>query len=53
MRAQPAVEVIGSIVGYVHAARGRDDLMAALVTAPSTAILSLTITEAGYGEAGP
>jgi mannitol 2-dehydrogenase len=46
----PTVEVIGSIVGYVHAPPGRDDAMTALVAAPSTTILSLTITEAGYGE---
>jgi mannitol 2-dehydrogenase len=47
---EPDVQVIGSIVGYVHAPPGRDDAMAELIAAPSTAILSLTITEAGYGE---
>ncbi|WP_324343335.1 mannitol dehydrogenase family protein [Baekduia sp.] len=47
---EPAVEVIGSIIGYVHAPPGRDDPVTELVAAPSTAILSLTITEAGYGE---
>jgi mannitol 2-dehydrogenase len=47
---EPTVEVIGSIVGYVHAPLGRDDAVAELIAAPSTAILSLTITEAGYGE---
>jgi mannitol 2-dehydrogenase len=47
---EPAVQVIGSIVGYVHAPPGREDAVAELLAAPSTAILSLTITEAGYGE---
>jgi mannitol 2-dehydrogenase len=47
---EPAVQVIGSIVGYVHAPPGREDAVAELVAAPSTLILSLTITEAGYGE---
>jgi mannitol 2-dehydrogenase len=47
---EPAVEVIGSIVGYVHAPPGDDDAVTELIATPSTAILSLTITEAGYGE---
>ncbi|MDX6685757.1 MAG: mannitol 2-dehydrogenase [Baekduia sp.] len=47
---EPSVEVIGSIVGYVHAPPGSDNPVADLIAAPSTAILSLTITEAGYGE---
>jgi mannitol 2-dehydrogenase len=47
---EPVVEVIGSIVGYVHAPPGHDDAMTQLIAAPGTAILSLTITEAGYGE---
>jgi mannitol 2-dehydrogenase len=47
---EPTVQIIGSIVGYVHAPPGRDDAVADLIAAPSTAILSLTITEAGYGE---
>jgi mannitol 2-dehydrogenase len=42
--------VIGSIVGYVHAPPGQDGAVTDLIAAPSTAILSLTITEAGYGE---
>jgi mannitol 2-dehydrogenase len=40
--------VIGSIVDYVHAPRGHDAAVADLIAAPTTAILSLTITEAGY-----
>ena len=47
---EPAVEVIGSLIGYVHAPPGAEDALASLIAAPSTAILSLTITEAGYGE---
>jgi len=46
--ASPAV--IGSIVGYVHAPRGRDAEAVGLIAAPTTAILSMTITEAGYEE---
>jgi mannitol 2-dehydrogenase len=48
-----SAQVIGSIVDYVHAPPGRDDAVAALVASPATSILSLTITEAGYGEPSP
>jgi mannitol 2-dehydrogenase len=50
---EPSAAVIGSIVDYVHAPRGHDDSLAELVASPSTAILSLTITEAGYAEPSP
>jgi mannitol 2-dehydrogenase len=45
-----SAEVIGSIIGYVHAPDGHDAAVAELVAAPATSILSLTITEAGYTE---
>ena len=47
---EPAATVIGSIVSFVHAPSGSDDDAAELIAAPDTAILSLTITEAGYAE---
>lgn len=47
---EPSAAVIGSIVGFVHAPPGHDVEVAELVAAPETAILSLTVTEAGYGE---
>jgi mannitol 2-dehydrogenase len=50
---EPAAAVIGSIVGFVHAPPGADAEVAELVAAPETAILSLTVTEAGYGEPAP
>jgi mannitol 2-dehydrogenase len=52
---EPAAAVIGSIVGFVHAPPGADaDAdVADLVAADETAILSLTVTEAGYGEPAP
>jgi mannitol 2-dehydrogenase len=46
----PTAEVIGSIIGYVHAPDDGDGAVADLVASPGTAILSLTVTEAGYGE---
>jgi mannitol 2-dehydrogenase len=46
----PSAAVIGSIVGYVHAPDDRGAAVAELVASPGTAILSLTVTEAGYGE---
>jgi mannitol 2-dehydrogenase len=49
----PAPAVIGSIVGFVHAPPGHDAAVADLVASPATAILSLTITEAGYGAPSP
>ena len=45
--------VVGSIIGFVHAPAGRDgadDAVADLVASAETAILSLTVTEAGYAE---
>ena len=49
----PTAAVIGSIVGFVHAPAPGDPAVAELIAAPTTAILSLTITEAGYGEPSP
>ena len=49
---EPSAAVIGSIVGFVHAPPGREDAVAALVAAPATAILSLTVTEGGYAATG-
>jgi mannitol 2-dehydrogenase len=46
----PSAAVIGSIIGYVHAPGAHDAAVAELVASPATAILSLTITEAGYAE---
>jgi len=46
--AEPAAEVVGSIIAFVHAPDGHDAEVAALVAAPTTSILSLTVTEAGY-----
>jgi mannitol 2-dehydrogenase len=50
---EPSAAVIGSIVGYVHAPRGDDPAVTELVASPSTAILSMTITEGGYAEPSP
>jgi mannitol 2-dehydrogenase len=47
---EPVAEVIGSITSFVHAPDGHDPELAALVAAPTTAVLSLTVTEAGYGD---
>jgi mannitol 2-dehydrogenase len=47
---EPSAEVIGSIIGFVHAPAGHDEAVARLVAAPTTSILSLTVTEAGYAE---
>jgi mannitol 2-dehydrogenase len=47
---EPSAEVIGSIVGFVHGPTGREAAVADLIAAPATAILSLTVTEAGYTE---
>jgi mannitol 2-dehydrogenase len=49
----PRAAVIGSIVGYVHAPDGHDAAVAELVASPTTSILSMTVTEAGYGEPSP
>jgi mannitol 2-dehydrogenase len=47
---EPSAQVIGSITGFVHAPDGRDAMVADLIAAPSTSILSLTVTESGYAE---
>lgn len=44
---EPTVTVIGSIVGYHHAA-GRPGAAIEVLAAPEVAIISMTITEAGY-----
>jgi mannitol 2-dehydrogenase len=44
----PSPQVIGSITRFVHAPPGHDATASELIAAPSTAILSLTITESGY-----
>jgi mannitol 2-dehydrogenase len=46
----PAAQVIGSIIGFVHAPNGHDRAASELVAARGTSILSLTITESGYAE---
>ena len=45
---EPRPAVIGSIVDFVHAPPGRDDLVGELIASPATAILSMTVTEGGY-----
>jgi mannitol 2-dehydrogenase len=47
---QPSASVIGSIIGYVHAPPANNDAAIELIASPTTSILSLTVTEAGYGE---
>jgi mannitol 2-dehydrogenase len=47
---EPSAEVIGSIVGFVHGPPGEEAAVAELIAAPTTAILSMTVTEAGYAE---
>jgi mannitol 2-dehydrogenase len=46
----PSAQVIGSITGFVHAPARDDGAASELIAAPSTSILSLTITESGYDE---
>jgi mannitol 2-dehydrogenase len=46
----PSAAVIGSIVDFVHAPGGHEAAVAGLVGSPATSILSLTVTEGGYGE---
>jgi mannitol 2-dehydrogenase len=50
---EPSAQVIGSIVGFVHAPDRHDAAVADLIAAPATAILSLTVTESGYVEPSP
>jgi mannitol 2-dehydrogenase len=47
---ETSAEVIGSIVGFVHAPDDHDGAAAELIASPTTVVLSLTITEAGYGD---
>jgi mannitol 2-dehydrogenase len=47
---EPAAAVIGSIIGYVLSVDGHEPAVADLIASPTTSILSLTITEAGYAE---
>lgn len=42
-----SVEIIGSIVDFLHAAESTDSLIAEIAS-PSTQIVSLTVTEGGY-----
>jgi mannitol 2-dehydrogenase len=50
---EPAASVIGSIIGFVHAPPGGDAELAGVIASPATKILSLTVTEGGYGEPRP
>jgi mannitol 2-dehydrogenase len=50
---EPSAQVIGSITRYVHAPAGQEAAAAALIAAPATLILSLTVTESGYAEPPP
>ena len=47
---EPSAKVIGSIIGFVHAPDRADPAVAQLIAAPTTSVLSLTVTEAGYAE---
>src|SRR5258706_11283175 len=47
---EPTAAVVGSIIGYVLAVDGHEPAVADLIASPTTSILSLTITEAGYAE---
>lgn len=47
---EPSATVIGSVVDFVHAPDGHDEPVDELLAAPGTAILSMTVTEGGYGE---
>src|SRR4051812_45648934 len=48
--ADPSASIIGSIIGFVHAPAEGDPAVAELIAAAETAILSLTVTEAGYAD---
>jgi len=50
---EPSAAVIGSIIGFVYSPPGQDQAVADLIASPTTAILSLTVTEAGYDEPTP
>jgi mannitol 2-dehydrogenase len=45
---EPSAQVIGSIISFVHAPAADDAAVAELIASPTTSILSLTVTEAGY-----
>src|SRR3954469_4986061 len=45
---EPSAQVIGSITRFVHAPPGHDAAASELIAAPTTTILSLTVTESGY-----
>src|SRR5947209_4911010 len=47
---KPSAAVIGSIVGYELALDGQDAVIAEVIAAPATSILSLAVTESGYAE---
>src|SRR5436190_661458 len=48
---EPAAQLIGTMIGFVHAPDGgADAAVTELIAARTTSILSLTITEAGYAE---
>jgi mannitol 2-dehydrogenase len=44
----PSAAVIGALVDYLHAPDDRDGAVAQLIASPTTSIVSMTITEAGY-----
>jgi mannitol 2-dehydrogenase len=50
---EPSAQVIGSIIQFVHAPAGHDAAVAELIASPTTSILSVTVTEAGYAEPTP
>jgi mannitol 2-dehydrogenase len=50
---EPSAQVIGSITGFLLAPDGHDTAVAELIALPTTSILSLTVTEAGYAEPDP
>jgi mannitol 2-dehydrogenase len=47
---EPSAQVIGSITRFVHAPGGHEAAASELIAAPTTSILSLTVTESGYAE---
>jgi mannitol 2-dehydrogenase len=47
---EPSARLIGSIIGFVHAPGKDDPAVVNLIASSSTAVLSLTVTEAGYAE---
>jgi mannitol 2-dehydrogenase len=46
----PSAKVIGSIIDFVYAPERDDPAVAELIASPTTSVLSLTVTEAGYAE---